>query len=50
MDGKLAKIQWDKVENNKLLEPGLENCPSNTFIRRSELRKKIKSERATVNA
>ena len=50
MDGNLAKIQWDKVENNKLLEPGLENCPSNTFIRRSELRKKIKSEKLTVNA
>ena len=50
MDGKLARIQWDKVGNNKLLEPGLENCPSNTFIRRSELIKKIRSKKVRVNA
>lgn len=50
MDGKLAKVQWNKIKDNKLLEPALEKCPSNTFVRRSELRKKIKSKLSTVNA
>jgi electron transport complex protein RnfB len=48
MDGKLAKIQWNKVENNKFLEPGFEKCPSNTFIKRSELRKNREKEPATI--
>jgi len=50
MDGKLAKIQWSKIKDNKLLEPALEKCPSNTFVRRSELRKKVRSEQLTINA
>jgi RnfABCDGE-type electron transport complex B subunit len=49
MDGNLAKIQWDKIKDNKQLEAGLEKCPSKTFVRRSELRKKIKSKLSTVN-
>ncbi len=48
MDGALAKIQWDKVKENKMLEPALEKCPTNSFVRRSELRKKQKSNRATI--
>jgi Na+-translocating ferredoxin:NAD+ oxidoreductase RNF subunit RnfB len=50
MDGKLAKIQWNKIQNNKLLEPALEKCPSKTFVKRSELRRKQKSQEITINA
>lgn len=50
MDGKLARIQWEKVKDNKLLEPGFEKCPSKTFVKRSELRKKQKSKKVTVDA
>jgi electron transport complex protein RnfB len=49
MEGKLAKIQWNKIEENKLLEPALEKCPSKTFVRRSELRKKTKSLEVKIN-
>ena len=42
MDGSLAKIQWNKIKENKMLEPALEKCPANTFIRRSELKKNQK--------
>ncbi len=49
MDGKLAKIQWNKIKNNKMLEPALEKCPSNTFVKRSELRKKVKGEQLKIN-
>ena len=38
MDGNLAVVHWDKIEDNKLLEPALEKCPVKTFIRKSELR------------
>lgn len=50
MDGKLAKVQWDKIKDNKLLEAGFEKCPSKTFVKRSELRKKQRSEQVTINA
>jgi electron transport complex protein RnfB len=50
MDGSLAKIQWNKIKDNKMLEPALEKCPANTFVRRSELRKKQKSKGATITA
>jgi hypothetical protein len=50
MDGKLAKVQWNKIQDNKLLEPALEKCPSKTFVKRSELRKKQKSQEITINA
>ncbi|MCK4528509.1 RnfABCDGE type electron transport complex subunit B [candidate division WOR-3 bacterium] len=36
MDGNLPVIHWEKIEDNKLLEPALEKCPTKTFIRRSE--------------
>jgi electron transport complex protein RnfB len=49
MDGKLAKIQWNKIKDNKMLEPALEKCPSNTFVKRSELRKKVKGEQLKIN-
>jgi electron transport complex protein RnfB len=49
MDGTLAEVQWKKIKDNKMLEPAIEKCPTNSFIRRSELRrKKIKSEQVTV--
>lgn len=50
MDGKLAKVNWKKVKDNKMLEPALEKCPTNSFVRRSELRKKVEEELAKVNA
>ncbi len=50
MDGKLAMVQWSKIKDNKLLEPALEKCPSNTFVRRSELRKNIQNKLKTVNS
>ncbi len=49
MDGNLAKIQWNKIKDNKQLEPALEKCPARTFVRRSELKKKQKSERSIIN-
>ncbi len=49
MDGKLAKVQWDKIKDNKLLEPALEKCPSKTFVKRTELRKKQKIDQVTLN-
>lgn len=38
MDGKLAVIQWKNIEANEGLKPGMEKCPQNTFIKRSELK------------
>ncbi len=38
MDGTLAKVHWNKIEDNKLLEPALEKCPTKTYVRRSGLR------------
>jgi hypothetical protein len=49
MDGNLAKIQWEKIKDNKQLEAGLEKCPSKTFVRRSELRRKQRQEQQVVN-
>jgi len=49
MDGKLARIQWEKITNNKLLEPGFEKCPSKTFVKRSELRKESKNEQVILS-
>jgi len=49
MDEKLAKIQWDKIKDNKDLEPALEKCPTKTFVRRSELRKNQKKEKVAAN-
>jgi electron transport complex protein RnfB len=50
MDGKLAREQWDKIKDNKVLEPALEKCPAKTFVRKSELKKGQKKEKAAVNA
>jgi electron transport complex protein RnfB len=49
MEGKLARVQWDKIEDNKVLEPAIEKCPAKTFVRRSELKKRQKKEKITVN-
>ena len=49
MDGKLAKVQWDKIEDNKSLEAAIEKCPTKTFVRRSELRKNHKKEKVAAN-
>jgi len=49
MDEKLAKIQWDKIKDNKDLEPALEKCPTKIFVRRSELRKNQKKEKVAAN-
>lgn len=38
MDGDLAVVHWDKIDDNKLLEPALEKCPVNTYIKRAELK------------
>jgi Na+-translocating ferredoxin:NAD+ oxidoreductase subunit B len=48
MDGSLAKVQWNKIKENKILEPALEKCPANTFVRRSELKKKQKSKETSL--
>ena len=37
MDGKIAVVHWDKIEDNSQLEPAMEKCPADTYIRRSEL-------------
>ena len=49
MEGKLAKVQWDKIKDNKALEPALEKCPAKTFVRKSELKKGQKKEKTTAN-
>lgn len=43
MDGKLAVVHWDKVEEGEQLEPAFEKCPTNSYVKRSELRGAIDS-------
>ena len=38
MDGNLASVHWDKIDDNSILKPALEKCPTKTYIKRSELR------------
>jgi electron transport complex protein RnfB len=48
MDDNLARIQWNKIKDNKQLEPALGKCPVRTFIRRSELMKNPKKEQENI--
>lgn len=50
MDENLAEIQWDKIKDNRLLEPAIEKCPTNSFARRSEIKKKKKPEKTVAKA
>jgi electron transport complex protein RnfB len=38
MDGNLAVVHCDEIENDKQLEVALEKCPTKSYIRRSELK------------
>ena len=49
MEGKLAIVQWDKIKDNKALEPALEKCPAKTFVRKSELKQGQKKVKVTLN-